>query len=95
MSEIKPVAWLVGNSKDGPFDTRKTKPNGWFYMEGLIRISEHQEEIDRLRDELDKCKSLVNGILDNRHKCFIPTDDPSSPTFNWDERANAVIGESA
>lgn len=36
---------------------------------------------------------LVNAILDNRSACFIPTTDPNSPTFDWDERAREVVDE--
>lgn len=54
-----------------------------------------QAEIARLCAEVDAYKSLVSGIVDNRHKCFIPTDDPNSPTFNWDARADAAMGADA
>jgi hypothetical protein len=55
----------------------------------------HEAEVARLRAEVEAYKSLVCGIVYNRHKCFIPTDDPNSPTFNWDDRADAAMGASA
>ncbi|WP_447898028.1 hypothetical protein [Stenotrophomonas sepilia] len=74
--------------------------NGLYGMEELpdgdyVLHSEHEAEVARLRAEVEAYKSLVCGIVYNRHKCFIPTDDPHSSTFNWDERADAAMGASA
>lgn len=64
-------------------------------LDAMALSCEKEREADRLRAEVDAYKSLVRGIVDNRHKCFIPTDEPNSPTFNWDERADAAMGASA
>lgn len=64
-------------------------------LDAVALSCEKEREADALRAEVDAYKSLVRGIVDNRHKCFIPTDDPNSPTFNWDERADAAMGASA
>ncbi|WP_426355629.1 hypothetical protein ACN9MD_09550 [Stenotrophomonas maltophilia] len=53
MSEIKPVAWLVGNDSVGPYALRHTDPKGWKYSAGLMKISDHEAEIARLRAEVE------------------------------------------
>lgn len=62
-------------------------------LDATALACEKEREADAIRAELEEYKSLVRGIVDNRHKCFIPTDDPNSPTFNWDERADSAMGE--
>jgi len=41
----------------------------------------------QLAEQRAELLALVNAIVAGRAHCFIPTDDPSRPTFNWDERA--------
>ncbi|WP_414488794.1 hypothetical protein [Stenotrophomonas maltophilia] len=53
MSEIKPVAWLVGNDNVGPYALRHTDPKGWKHSEGLMKISDHEAEVARLRAEVE------------------------------------------
>ena len=45
----------------------------------------------QLAEERAELLVLVREIVEGRGHCFIPTDDPSRPTFNWDERADAAI----
>lgn len=52
MSGIKPIAWLVGNDSVGPHALRHTDPKGWKYSAGLMKISDHEVEVARLRAEL-------------------------------------------
>lgn len=46
-----------------------------------------------LAERCERLEQLVRAIVRGRSHCFIPTDDLSRPTFNWDERANALIAE--
>jgi hypothetical protein len=54
MSEIKPIAWLVGNDSVGPHALRHTDPKGWKYSAGLMKISDHKAEVARLRAEVEE-----------------------------------------
>lgn len=49
MTEVKPVAWIVGNSPFGPYLFRRTEPKDWSYSEPLIRQCDHESAIDALR----------------------------------------------
>lgn len=59
-NEIKPVAWLVGNSWSGPYALRNTDPNGWGYAEPLMRIFDHQSAIDALTQQISELKTMLS-----------------------------------
>lgn len=48
-----------------------------------------------LTERCERLEALVRAIVRGRGHCFIPTDDPSRPTFNWDERADAALSGSS
>jgi hypothetical protein len=66
--------------KDMPFVT----------VEQVNALRAEAIRIDRLCREL---LALVQAIVHGRGHCFIPTDDPSRHTFNWDERARDAIAK--
>lgn len=59
MSEITPIAWLVGNDSVGPHALRHTDPKGWKYSAGLMKISDHEAEVARLRAEVEWLRSWL------------------------------------
>lgn len=64
MSEIKPIAWLVGNDSVGPYALRHTDPKGWKYGAGLMKISDHEAEVARLRAEVEKVRGYEVAPLE-------------------------------
>lgn len=55
----------------------------------FVTLSDYRTVAERC----ERLEQLVRAIVRGRSHCFIPTDDLSRPTFNWDERANALIAE--
>lgn len=54
-----------------------------------------ERERSALAERCERLEALVQAIVSGRGHCFIPTDDLSRPTFNWDERAaDALSGSS-
>ena len=49
------------------------------------------KRIESVIEQRAELLALVDAIARGRAHCFIPTDDTSRPTFNWDERAEAAI----
>jgi hypothetical protein len=64
MSEIKPIAWLVGNDSVGPHALRHTDPKGWKYSAGLMKISDHKAEVARLRAEVEVGEKNLAAAMD-------------------------------
>ena len=44
-----------------------------------------------LAAECDVLRALVNAIVENRSKCFIPTEGGPDALLEWDERADAAL----
>jgi hypothetical protein len=62
------------------------------YEDGeYVRHREHAA----LAERCERLEALVRAVVSGRSHCFIPTDDPSRPTFNWDERADAALSGSS
>ncbi len=60
--------------------------------------SEHGDYVEHgdyaaLAERCERLEELVQSVVRGRSHCFIPTDDPSRPTFNWDERAGSILAE--
>lgn len=56
-----------------------------------VEYDDHVAIVRQLAEQRAELLGLVDAITRGRAHCFIPTDDPSRPTFNWDERAEVAI----
>mgnify|MGYP003575003263 CR=1 FL=1 len=101
MSKHTPGPWTSG-LRCG-YEVRPEAPaRGWsigfapiakVHGDSRIVADGEREANARLIAAAPELLQLVRAIVDGRSACFIPTDDPSKPTFDWDELASAAIAK--